>query len=100
LRDFRPAPPALRRPIARPAAEVEPPPPPPPQAPPLPFSYMGKLAEGNTTTVFLTTGDRNLVVRPGDVIDNNYRLEEVTDTTVVLTYLPLTVKQTIPIGAK
>jgi hypothetical protein len=50
--------------------------------------------------VFLTTGDRNLVVRPGDVIDNNYRLEEVTDTTVVLTYLPLTVKQTIPIGAK
>jgi hypothetical protein len=100
LRDFRPAPPALRRPIARPAAEVEPLPPSPPQAPPLPFSYMGKLAEGNTTTVFLTTGDRNLVVRPGDVIDNNYRLEEVTDTTVVLTYLPLTVKQTIPIGAK
>jgi hypothetical protein len=98
LRDFTPAPPAVKRPIALPAADVAPPP--PPQAPPLPFAYMGKLAEGDTTTVFLTMGDRNLVVKPGDVIDSNYRLEEVTDTTVVLTYLPLTVKQTIPIGTK
>ena len=98
LRDFTPAPPAVKRPIALPAADIAPPP--PPQAPPLPFAYMGKLAEGDTTTVFLTMGDRNLVVKPGDVIDSNYRLEEVTDTTVVLTYLPLTVKQTIPIGTK
>ncbi len=75
-------------------------PPPPPQAPPLPFAYLGKLAEGDNTTVFLSMGDRNLVVRTGDVIDNNYRVEEVTDAAVVLTYLPLTMKQTLPIGAK
>jgi hypothetical protein len=100
LRDFRPAPKAVKRPIALPAAELPAPPPPPPQAPPLPFSYLGKLAEGDATTVFLTMGERNLVVKPGDVIDNNYRLEEVNDTAVVLTYLPLTVKQTIPIGTK
>jgi hypothetical protein len=100
LRDFRPAPAVVKHPIAVPAAEVAPAPPPPPQAPPLPFSYMGKLAEGDNTTVFLTLGDRNLVVRVGDMIDNNYRVEEVTDAAVVLTYLPLTVKQTLPIGAK
>jgi hypothetical protein len=100
LRNFRPAPPAVKRPIALPASEVAPPPPPPPQAPPLPFSYMGKLAEGESTTVFLSMGDRNLVVRPGDVIDNNYRVEEVTDAAVVLTYLPLTVQQSLPIGVK
>ena len=85
LRDFRPAPPVVKRPIALPAAEVAPPP--PPQAPPLPFSYLGKLAEGENTTVFLSFGDRNLVVRTGDVIDNNYRVDEVTDAAVVLTYL-------------
>jgi hypothetical protein len=100
LRDFRPAPPVVKHPIAMPAAEVAPPPPPPPQAPPLPFSYLGKLAEGESTTVFLSFGDRNLVVKTGDVIDNNYRVDEVTDAAVVLTYLPLTVKQTLPIGAK
>jgi hypothetical protein len=100
LRDFRPAPPVVKRPIALPAAEVAPPPAPPPQAPPLPFSYLGKLAEGDSTTVFLSLGDRNLIVRAGDVIENNYRVEEVTDAAVVLTYLPLTVKQTLPIGAK
>jgi hypothetical protein len=98
LRNFRPAPPVVKRPIALPEAEVAPPP--PPQAPPLPFSYMGKLAEGDSTTVFLSMGDRNLVVRPGDVIENNYRVEEVTDVAVVLTYLPLTVQQTLPIGVK
>lgn len=100
LRNFRPAPAAAKRPIAMPAADAPAPPPPPPQAPPLPFLYMGKLAEGDSTTVFLSVGDRNLIVRPGDVIDNNYRVEEVTDAAVVLTYLPLTVQQTLAIGVK
>ncbi len=98
--DFRPVAPLPKRPIAQPAAAPPPPPPPPPQAPPLPFSYLGKLAEGMNTSVFLTMGDRNLVVKPGDVIDNTYRVEEIGEKVVVLTYLPLTVKQTLPIGAK
>ena len=99
--DFRPVVPLPKRPIAQPASVVAPPPPPPPpQAPPLPFSYLGKLAEGDETKLFLTHGDRNLVVRAGDVIDNTYRVEEISETTVVLTYLPLTIKQTLPIGAK
>lgn len=100
LRDFRPAPPVAKHPMVEPAPAMAPPAPPPPQAPPLPFAYVGRLAEGKSTTVFLAMGDRNLVVRPGDVIDNNYRVEEVTESAVVLTYLPLTVKQTLPIGAK
>jgi hypothetical protein len=99
--DFTPAPPPLpKRPIAQPAAVAQPAPPPPPQAPPLPFSYLGKLAEGTETKVFLTQGDRNLVVKPGDVIDNTYRVEEIGEAAVVMTYLPLSVKQTLPIGAK
>jgi hypothetical protein len=72
--------------------------PPPPQAPPLPFAYLGKLAEEQNTTVFLVAGDRNLVVKPGDLIDNTYRLEEVTDSDVVLTYLPMNQRQRLAIG--
>jgi hypothetical protein len=101
-RSFRPPPPKPK-PMAMQGANGEfaqAPPPPPPQAPPLPFAYMGKLAEDRNTTVFLTAGDRNLVVKPGDVIDNTYRLEEVTDSAVVLTYLPMNQRQQLAIGVQ
>ena len=100
-RNFRPAPPKPK-PLTpqQLAAQSYVPPPPPPQAPPLPFSYMGKLAEDQSTTVFLISGDRNLVVKLGDVIDNTYRLDEVTDSTVVLTYLPINQRQSLPIGVQ
>ena len=59
---------------------------------------MGRLAEDQSTTVFLTAGDRNLVVKPGDVIDNTYKVEQVTDSAVVLTYLPMNQRQTLATG--
>ena len=102
-RSFRPAPPkpTAPTPAALAAAAAAPPPPPtPPPAPPLPFVYMGHLSEGADTTVFLISGERNLVVKPGDVIDNTYKLEEVNDRALVLTYLPLSQRQTLPIGAQ
>ena len=98
-RSFRPAPPKVKTPAQQAGLEAPVPPPPPPQAPPLPFSYMGRLSEDADTTVFLAFGDRNLVVKPGDVIDNMYKLEEVSENTLVLTYLPLSQRQTLPIGA-
>jgi hypothetical protein len=99
-KDFRPPPPQKPKSEAMPGghAALQAPPPPPPQAPPLPFTYMGRLDEDQDTTVFLTAGDRNLVVKPGDVIDNTYKLEQVTQSTVVLTYLPMNQKQTLAIG--
>lgn len=97
---FKPAPPQrTERPPSAPVQMAEPPPP-PPSAPPVPFTYIGRLSEDSRTTVFLASGERNLVVKPGDVIDNNYRVDEVTDKTVQLTYLPLNVKQTVPTGAQ
>jgi hypothetical protein len=59
---------------------------------------MGRLSEDRDTTVFLTLGDRNLVVKPGDTIDNTYKLEEVGESAIVLTYLPMNQRQTLPIG--
>lgn len=74
-------------------------PPPPPTAPPLPFTYMGKLSDtpGNLT-IFLVRGDQVYTVKPGDVIDTIYRVEGVNAGQLTLTYLPLDVKQTINIG--
>ena len=99
--DFAPAPkPLPKRPIARSADEIAAAPAPmPPAPPPVPFTYLGRLAEGEQTTVFLAAGDRNLVVKAGDVIDNTYRVDEVGERVLMLTYLPQNVQQPLPIGA-
>ena len=71
----------------------------PPAPPPLPFRYMGQLAEAGRKTVFLAAGDRNLVVSVGDVIDDLYRVDDFGADALMLTYLPLNVQQTLPTGA-
>jgi len=78
-------------------------PPPPkvvtPTAPPLPFVFKGKLAEeGEKTAVFLNKQGRSYIVREGDVLDKIYSVDEVRPPVMILTYLPLNVKQTIQIG--
>lgn len=73
-------------------------PPPPPQAPPLPFAYLGKLVDGGTTLVFLSRGDRNYVVRQGDTIDGTYRVDEIGDQSIALTYVPLDSRQSLALG--
>jgi hypothetical protein len=82
-----------------PPAPAAPPPAPtvradPPTAPPVPFTYMGELdAQTGKPRVFLSNGDRLLIVSPGEVIDGQYRIESVSATNVVLTYLPLNQQQ-------
>lgn len=71
----------------------------PPPAPPLPFSYMGKMLEDGQTLVFLTRGDRNYVVRKGSTIDGQYRVDGIGERTMVLTYLPARAKQSLAIGS-
>ena len=71
---------------------------PPPTAPPLPFTYLGKLRSAQDSAVFLTQGERNLVVREGDTIDSLYRVEHVAKSEITLVYLPLDQRQTLFIG--
>ena len=70
----------------------------PPSAPALPFTYMGKLISGKDVIVFLSLGDRNLVVHEGDTIDALYRVEQIAEGTVTLVYLPLGQRQTMVMG--
>jgi len=69
-----------------------------PLAPPLPFTYFGRMLEDGRAVVFLAQGERTFTVGAGDTIDHRYRVEEIGRESVVLTYLPLQQKQTLPIG--
>lgn len=68
-------------------------PPRPPSPPPMQFRYLGKVVEGDETRVFLALGERNYIVRPGESINNQYRLDEVSDHGITFTYLPLNARQ-------
>lgn len=75
---------------------VPPPPPmkaPPPSAPPLLFKYLGKVTEGDETRIFLALAEQNYVVKAGENINDQYRIDEVTDHAITFTYLPLGAKQ-------
>lgn len=81
----------------------QPPPPPPapppkPTAPPLPFQFNGRLDEGGSIAVFLTQQKRQLIVRAGDAIDQNYRVDAITPERIEFTYLPLQQKQQLLTG--
>lgn len=97
-RNWDPPPPKVPARLAR-AVAIEAPPAPPPQAPPLPFTYVGMLDEGDRVTVFLSSANQDFVARQGDVINGSYRVDEVTPQRVVLTYLPLAQQQSLSIGS-
>lgn len=75
-------------PVAK-AASSPPPPPPKPVAPPFPYAYMGGLTEDGIRTVFLTQGERVIAVKVGDTVDAAYRIDQMTEKQMKLTYLPL-----------
>ena len=91
-RSFGPAPEA-RAAEAAPAA--------PPQAPELPFKYLGKVIEDGKLSVFLARGDDSYSIQAGrrHKLDDQYRVDKVTETQVVFTYLPMNTKQTLDIPA-
>ena len=100
-----PKPPKPKAKPKPPVARFDPPPPvivppPPPQAPPLPFAYLGKMIDGDMTTVFLTQKDRTHIVRLGDVIENQYKLETIDERKVTFTYLPLQQTQQLILDKK
>ncbi|HRK78171.1 MAG TPA: hypothetical protein PLQ95_06495 [Thiobacillus sp.] len=85
---------------------VPPPPPPPPpyvppplpQAPPLPFSYMGRWQEAGQTTYYLTRGTASVSVRAGQVLNGVWRLEPVAGGMLNFTYLPLNQMRSLRTG--
>lgn len=66
-----------------------------PSTPPLPFKYFGRLIENGKLEVFVMRGDDVLSIAAGQKIDNDYRVERISDSTISFTYLPLKTRQTM-----
>ncbi len=49
--------------------------------------------------VFLARGEQSFVVREGSVIENTYRIDQISPPNISLTYLPLGQSQSLSIGA-
>ncbi|MCL2658730.1 MAG: hypothetical protein FWD62_15225 [Betaproteobacteria bacterium] len=88
-----PVPKAVDKPV--PVVEA----PAPPQAPPLPFRVLGRYVEDGKDAVFLQYKDENLVVRKGDVLAGQYKVESLDSGQLTLVYLPLNERQTLNLGA-
>lgn len=89
------------RPPAPQVAASAPPPveaPPKPVAPPFPYAYMGALLEDGVRTVFLTKAERLVAVKVGDTVDGAYRVDQLTDRQLRLTYLPLEQPLVVSLG--
>jgi hypothetical protein len=71
-----------------------------PTAPPLPYTYFGRMTEDGKDFVFLQRGERTYTVTGGDLLDQQYRIEEITPAAVVMTYLPLNQRQMLNTGSQ
>jgi len=82
--------------VAASAAPVAPPPQPKPIAPPLPYSYAGKIQEDDGRwMVYLVKGETSYEVHQGETFDSVYRLNTVGTAQLEIEYLPLSTKQAL-----
>ncbi len=91
-------PPPPPPPASKTRAELHPPAPPPPKPPALPFKVIGRFSDGLASAAIVQSGPATLVLRKGDVVERNYRIDDVNDKEVMLTYLPLQAAQTLDLG--
>lgn len=84
----------------------EPPPPPPaaevaatPQAPPLPFTFIGRITvPGKGVAYMLARDDQVIVAGVGDSIGKDYRIEKFEKGQLLIRYRPMNIRQSLPIG--
>lgn len=78
-----------------------PPPPPPPEAPPAPFTYVGKLENSpKGTQIFLMENNKLYSVTMGANVNPVWRLDSEDLNSIRLTFLPLDLKQVLSKTAK
>lgn len=69
-----------------------------PVVPSLPFKYLGRwMAEGRSV-VLLSHQGKELAVRVGDVVEGQYRVDEISTARIGFTYLPLKERQMLVLG--
>ena len=71
--------------------------PPQPTVPALPYTYAGKLIDGDRYIVFLTAGDKNYSVRVGDTL-GDWRVKAIRPPQMILSYVPMQAEVPLKIG--
>ncbi len=66
-----------------------------PQAPPFPYTLIGQVHDGSQAQAVLTGPSRTLGVKRTDVIDGQWRVEEIRPDGLSLTWLPGGQRQTL-----
>jgi len=68
-----------------------------PTAPPMPYRFAGTSSQGDATRYLLAKDDRVFAVQVGAILDGLYRVESTNEHEIALRYLPLGLRQTIPL---
>ena len=83
--------PAPQAPAPRPVAE------PTLESPPLPFRYVGRMVDEEQTYLFLARGNEVFTAQAGQTFGAQWRIDEITASAVVFTYLPHKTKRSLSI---
>jgi hypothetical protein len=67
--------------------------------PPMPYRIAGQVVHDGTARVVLARDDRVLTVREGEMLDDDYRVESIRADGVTLVYVPLGVREQLPVTA-
>ncbi len=70
-----------------------------PALPPLPFRYAGMVAQGGSAQLLLARDNRVFPAIQGETLDGSYRVESVSAEEIILIYLPLNVRQSVPVNS-
>ena len=87
-------------PAARPSRAIDPPVSKRPLAPPLPFSFHGRITEAGETSIVLHGAGRVLAVRGPGPLAEDYDVETIEVDYMVLRYLPLDEQQVLPLETR
>jgi hypothetical protein len=68
-----------------------------PSAPPMPYRIAGLVVQDGAAQVVLAKGDRVITVREGETLDDGYRVEAIKSDGVTLVYVPMNLRQTLPL---
>lgn len=68
---------------------------PPPMAPRFPHAWVGRFNDESVNRAVLTGSQSTWVVRAGDVLEGQWRVDAIQERRMTLTYLPLNQQQTV-----
>ena len=67
----------------------------PPAPPPLPFRYIGRVVQDGRVEVLLLRGAQHFSAAAGESLGSQYRVEKISDSEILILYLPLNIQQVL-----